>query len=61
MAKLKVTLIHSPTGESPSQRETVRGLGFRRRHESVELEDTPANRGMVEKIEHLVEVERVED
>lgn len=61
MAKLKVTLIHSPIGESPSQRQTVRGLGFRNRHETVELEDTPTNRGMVEAIEHLVEVERVEE
>jgi len=61
MAKLKVTLKHSPIGESPSQRRTVRGLGFRSREETVELEDTPTNRGMVDAIEHLVEVERVED
>jgi len=61
MAKLKVTLIHSPIGESPSQRATVRGLGFRDRHETRLFEDTPTNRGMVDAIEHLVEVERVED
>ena len=61
MSKLKVTLAHSPNSASPEQRETVRGLGLRRREESVVVEDNPSMRGMVKKVEHLVEVERVED
>jgi large subunit ribosomal protein L30 len=61
MAKLRVTLIHGPTGKRPSHRETIRGLGFRKREETVEVEDNPSNRGMVDKIRHLIEVERVED
>lgn len=61
MAKLKVTLIHSANGHSPDQRATIRGLGLRKRHQTVEVEDNPSFRGMVESVEHLVEVERVEE
>ena len=61
MAKLKVTLIHSASGHSPNQRATIRGLGLRKRHQSVVLEENPSVRGMIDTVAHLVEVERVED
>ena len=51
---IKVKLIHSPHGRYPKQRATVVGLGLRHvSHERV-LEDTPAVRGMVAKVSHLV-------
>ena len=58
--KLKVTLVRSTIDRQKSQKETVRGLGLRRLHHSVILEDTPAIRGMIRKVQHLVAVEPVE-
>lgn len=55
--KLRVTLIRSTNGKIQSHRETVRGLGLRRMHHTVELEDTPAVRGMIHKVNYLVRVE----
>ena len=55
--KLKVTLIKSPIGTKESHRATVRGLGLRRMHHTVELEDTPAVRGMINKVYYLVKCE----
>lgn len=60
MAKLRITLIRSPIGYQRDQRETVRALGLRRLHATVEQEDTPAVRGMVAKVRHLVEVKEHE-
>ena len=54
---LKVTLVKSPIGRLPNHRACVRGLGLRRMHQTVEVLDTPANRGMVRKINYLLEVE----
>ena len=54
---IKVTLIRSPIGYQPKHRECVRGLGLKRIRHSVVLEDTPAVRGMVNKIEYMVRVE----
>jgi large subunit ribosomal protein L30 len=56
-SKLRVTLIRSTNGKIQSHRETVRGLGLRRMHHTVELEDTPAVRGMINKVNYLVRVE----
>ncbi|MCC5863971.1 MAG: 50S ribosomal protein L30 [Wenzhouxiangella sp.] len=56
-SKLRVTLIRSTNGKIQSHRETVRGLGLRRMHHTVELEDTPAIRGMINKVNYLVRVE----
>jgi large subunit ribosomal protein L30 len=53
---LKVTLVRSPTGFHRNQAEVVRGLGLRRIRHTVELKDTPATRGMIHKVRHLVEV-----
>ncbi len=55
--KLRVTLVRSINGTIQSHRATVRGLGLRRMHHSVELEDTPAIRGMIRKVDYLVQVE----
>ena len=57
MAKMiKITLTKSPIGAQPKQRRTVEALGLRKMHQTVELEDTPATRGAVAKISHLVTV-----
>lgn len=55
--KIKVTQIRSGIGFAKKQRETLKGLGLRKMHQTRELEDTPAVRGMVKKISHLVKVE----
>jgi large subunit ribosomal protein L30 len=54
---LKVTQIGSPIGRTKDQRATLIGLGLNKLHRSRELEDTPAVRGMIEKVKHLVRVE----
>ena len=56
-AKVTVKLVKSPIGYDRRQRATLRGLGLRRLQHSVELEDTPAVRGMIAKVKHLVRVE----
>ena len=53
---LKVKLVRSPIGCKLSHRATVRGLGLRRMNSVSELEDTPAVRGMINKIAYLVQV-----
>jgi large subunit ribosomal protein L30 len=55
--KVKVTLVKSPIGAIKSHRDCVRGLGLRRMHHTVELEDTPAVRGMINKVSYLVKCE----
>ena len=51
-----VKLVKSPIGTKQSHRDTVRGLGLRRMHSESTLEDTPAVRGMINKIAYLVRV-----
>ena len=53
---VKVQLVRSPIGCKESHRATVRGLGLRGLHSVRELEDTPAVRGMINKISYLVKV-----
>jgi large subunit ribosomal protein L30 len=53
---LKVKLVRSPIGTKQSHRDTVRGLGLRRLNSESVLEDTPAVRGMINKIAYLVQV-----
>jgi large subunit ribosomal protein L30 len=55
--KIKVTQIRSEIGFGKKQRDTLRGLGLRKIHQTRELEDTPAVRGMANKISHLVKLE----
>ena len=59
MAKLKITLVKSPIACQPKQKKTVEALGLRKLHHSVELEDSPATRGAVNKVSHLVKVEEI--
>jgi len=54
---VKVTLVRSPINTQASHRATVRGLGLRRLHHTVELEDTPAVRGMINKVGYLLRLE----
>jgi large subunit ribosomal protein L30 len=54
---VKVTQLGSPIGRKPGQKETLIGLGLNKRHRTRELEDTPAVRGMIRKVAHLVKVE----
>jgi large subunit ribosomal protein L30 len=54
---LKVTLVRGVIGTRESHRATVRGLGLRRINHTVELEDTPAVRGMINKVNYLVKCE----
>jgi large subunit ribosomal protein L30 len=56
--QIKVTLVRSPIGFQPKHRETVRGLGLKRMHQTVVLEDTPSVRGMVNRIDYMVRVEK---
>ena len=53
---LKVRLVRSPIGTKASHRATVRGLGLRKVNSESVLEDTPAVRGMINKIAYLVKV-----
>lgn len=55
--KIKVTLVKSVIGTKQDHRATVRGLGLRRINHSVELQDTPAVRGMIKKVAYLVKCE----
>ena len=59
MTKLKVTLKKSVIGSTESQRATVRGLGLKKIRSSKVLINTPAVRGMIKKVIHLVDVEEV--
>jgi large subunit ribosomal protein L30 len=54
---MKVTLVRSLAGCKERHRQTVRGLGLRRLHHTVEVEDTEATRGMVHQVAYLVRVE----
>ncbi len=58
---LRITLVRSPIGYSRDQKATVRALGLRRLHQTVEKADTPAIRGMVAKVQHMLQVEEVEE
>ena len=54
-----VTLVKSPIGYTKDQKATALALGLRRMHQTIEHKDTPALRGMIRKIIHLVQVEEV--
>ncbi len=57
--RIRVTQIGSPIGRRSDQRKTLIGLGLNKMHRARELEDTPAVRGMAEKVKHLVRVEEI--
>jgi large subunit ribosomal protein L30 len=56
--KLRITLAKSPIGYAERQKRTIRALGLRRMGEVVEQDDTPAVRGMIAKVSHLVTVDK---
>jgi large subunit ribosomal protein L30 len=56
MKTLKVTLVKSPIGCKSDHRATVLGLGLKKLHQTRELQDTPAVRGMINKVAYLVRV-----
>ncbi|WP_163971961.1 50S ribosomal protein L30 [Oceanobacillus halotolerans] len=57
--KLEITLTRSVIGRKEAQRKTVETLGLKKIHQSVVREDTPALRGMIDKVSHLVTVKEV--
>jgi large subunit ribosomal protein L30 len=59
MAKkmIKVTLVRSPAGQMERHRQCVKGLGLRRMHHTVEVEDSPSVRGIINKVRYLLKVE----
>ena len=57
--QLRITLVRSTIGRPADQGRTVRSLGLRRLHQTVERPDQPSIRGMVQKISHLVRIEEV--
>ena len=59
MAKLKVTQIKGRSGATKRQVANLVSLGIHRIHQTVEVEDTPVVKGMIEKVLHLVKVEEV--
>ena len=54
---IKVTLVRSLIGRIEAHKATVKGLGLRRMHHTVEVQDTPATRGMINAVNYLLKVE----
>ena len=54
---IRVTLVRSPIGYTKDQKRTVLALGLRRLHQTIEHKDTPALRGMLNKVVHLLKIE----
>ena len=59
--KLQITWTKSSIGQSRRQKDTIRALGLRRLGDVVEQADSPAIRGMIDKVSHLVHVEEIEE
>ena len=57
--RIRVTQLKSPIGRKPVQRKTLIGLGLNRIGRVSELEDTPAVRGMITRVQHLVSMEKI--
>lgn len=57
--QLRVKLVRSVHGRLKDHQACVRGLGLRRMHQSVTVEDTPSTRGMINKVSYMLEVEEV--
>ena len=54
---IRVTLVRSPIGYTKDQKQTVLALGLHRMHQTIEHKDTPALRGMLNKVIHLLKIE----
>ena len=59
MAELKVTLVKSTIGAVPKNRKTVEALGLKKLHQTVEMPDNAAVRGMIHQVKHMVKVEEI--
>ncbi len=59
MERVKITLVRSPIGYNKRQKATVKGLGLKRMHHTVEHDATESILGMIYKVRHLVEVENI--
>ncbi len=57
--KLRVKWVKSAIGYAQDQKDTIRALGLRKLQHTVEIEDNPTMRGMINKVRHLVQVEEV--
>jgi large subunit ribosomal protein L30 len=55
--KVKLTLLKSKFGRTPGHAQCASGLGLRNRHQSVVVNDTPENRGMIDKIRYMLQIE----
>jgi large subunit ribosomal protein L30 len=55
--KVRLTLLKSRFGRTPGHAECASGLGLKHRHQTVEVTDTPENRGMIDKIRYMLRVE----
>ncbi|MBC7248796.1 MAG: 50S ribosomal protein L30 [Anaerolineae bacterium] len=58
--KLRITYVKSSIGYSARQKATIRALGLRRLGDVVEQDDTPVIRGMIQKVQHLVQAEEID-
>jgi len=58
--RVRVTLVRSMHGRLKRHQACVRGLGLRRMHHTVEVEDTPCTRGMIRKVSYMLKVEEVQ-
>ena len=54
---IRLTLLKSRFGRTPGHAECASGLGLRNRHQTVDVNDTPENRGMIEKIRYMLQIE----
>jgi large subunit ribosomal protein L30 len=57
--KLKITLMRSSIARHPKHKECIKGLGLRRPHHTVIVDDTPCNRGIINKVSYLLSVEEI--
>jgi large subunit ribosomal protein L30 len=55
--EIRLTLLRSRFGRTPGHAQCAQGLGLRRRHQSVVVKDTPENRGMIDKIRYMLQIE----
>ena len=58
MSKIKITLVKSLAGRLKAHQACARGLGIKKIHKTIEINDTPENRGMVNKINYLLKIEK---
>ena len=58
MSKIKITLVKSLTGRLKAHQACARGLGIKKIHKTIEINDTPENRGMMNKINYLLKIEK---